>query len=392
MADAGSWWEWVMGVLVIIWDALSQRIASVTLPPRIPITPLSHLTCVITSCGPGVALETAKHLAESGAHVIFAVADTDAARELIASWEGEHVDNITPLNCEVVEMDCLSLDSVRKFAVNWEARGLPLNVLINIGATSCMDGSQRVSKDGFEHYMQVNHLAPALLTLLLLPSLLRGSPSRVVMVNSVVHHIGHLDSEDLNLSGNKKRYKKLTSYANSKLAQLLFSNLLQRRLPREAGVEIICVHPGQISTEVAKGTRGILRFAQKLPLYLLSPVEGSRSVLFCATDQQVQDYARALRGLSYPLAPYFGSDCKPCSVARQVHDMDKAQLVWHETLRLVGMPVESIEAAVSESDPPDVAGDSQYMDSFPAASNGEDFEFLLENGDDVNDFFNGTDN
>jgi hypothetical protein len=178
----------------------------------------------------------------------------------------------------------------------------------------------------------------------------------------------------------------------------------------------------------ATGAGGLLRFAQKLPFYLLSPVEGNanhtyhcsqfqnvlyrveftyfmvvsvvlcetyvagaRSVLFCATDQQVQDYARALRGVSYPLAPYLGSDCKPCSVAREVHDMDKAQLVWQETLRLVGMSVECVEVAVSESDPPDVAGDLKYMDSIPAVGNGEDFEFLLENGDDADDLFNNGD-
>ena len=115
-------------------------------------------------------------------------------------------------------------------------------------------------------------------------------------------------------------------------------------------------------------------------------------MLFCAADQQVQDYARALRGISYPLAPYFGSDCKPCSVARQVHDMHKAQLVWQETLRLVGMAEECVDAAVNESDPPDVAGDLKYMDSFPVVGDGEDFEYLLENGDDVDDLFNGDDN
>jgi hypothetical protein len=71
--------------------------------------------------------------------------------------------------------------------------------------------------------------------------------------------------------------------------------------------------------------------------------------------------------------------------------MDKAQLVWQETLRLVGMSVECVEVAVSESDPPDVAGDLKYMDSFPAVGNGEDFEFLLENGDDADDLFNNGD-
>lgn len=123
-------------------------------------------------------------------------------------------------------------------------------------------------------------------------------------------------------------------------------------------------------------------------------VPGSRSVLFCAIDKQVQDYARALRGLKYPLAPYFGSDCKPCSVARQVHDMDKAHLVWQETLRLLSLPMGCVEAAVTEGHPTeDVAGDDKYVDSFPAIGDGEDLDFLLENGnDDVDDFFADDDN
>lgn len=127
---------------------------------------------------------------------------------------------------------------------------------------------------------------------------------------------------------------------------------------------------------------------------------GARSVLFCAKDKQVQDYARALRGLNYPLAPYFGSDCKPCSVARQVHDMDKAHLVWQETLRLLDLPVECVEVAVTEfgdrTDTVTAQGDDRpYVDSFPALGNGEDnLDFLLENGndDDVDDFFADNDN
>ncbi|XP_024361346.1 dehydrogenase/reductase SDR family member FEY isoform X2 [Physcomitrium patens] len=384
-----GWWEWIMGLFVIVWDSLCQRISSVTLQPGLPTLSLSHLTCIITSCSPGIALETARHLAKSGAHVVFAVADVDAVRELIARWEDESTGYTNPpLNCEVMKMDCLVLDSVRKFSVDWEARKLPLNVLINISSSSYMDDTKNLSRDGYEHHMQVNHLAPALLSLLMLPSLLRGSPSRVVMVNSVVHHIGHLDADDLNLSGNKKRWNTLTAHANSKLAQLLFSNLLQRRLPKETGIDIICMHPGQVVNETATGWRGII---QKIQFNLFSPLEGARSLLFCVTDKQVQDYARALRSISYPLAPYFGSDCRPCAVARQVHDMHKANLVWQETLRLVGIPVEVVEEAVNESDPVDVTGDVKYMDVFPEVSNDEGLDFLLGSSNDNDDSFGGLD-
>ncbi|XP_073386417.1 dehydrogenase/reductase SDR family member FEY isoform X4 [Physcomitrium patens] len=353
-----GWWEWIMGLFVIVWDSLCQRISSVTLQPGLPTLSLSHLTCIITSCSPGIALETARHLAKSGAHVVFAVADVDAVRELIARWEDESTGYTNPpLNCEVMKMDCLVLDSVRKFSVDWEARKLPLNVLINISSSSYMDDTKNLSRDGYEHHMQV-------------------------------HHIGHLDADDLNLSGNKKRWNTLTAHANSKLAQLLFSNLLQRRLPKETGIDIICMHPGQVVNETATGWRGII---QKIQFNLFSPLEGARSLLFCVTDKQVQDYARALRSISYPLAPYFGSDCRPCAVARQVHDMHKANLVWQETLRLVGIPVEVVEEAVNESDPVDVTGDVKYMDVFPEVSNDEGLDFLLGSSNDNDDSFGGLD-
>jgi len=97
-----------------------------------------------------------------------------------------------------MELDCLSFDSVRKFGERWEARKLALNVLINNAGIFAMNVPKKYSNDGCETHMQVNHLAPALLTVLLLPSLLRGAPSRVVMVNSIMHHLGDLDPTDLN--------------------------------------------------------------------------------------------------------------------------------------------------------------------------------------------------
>jgi NAD(P)-dependent dehydrogenase (short-subunit alcohol dehydrogenase family) len=86
-------------------------------------------------------------------------------------------------------------------------------------------GAQKLSKDGLEQHMQVNHLASALLTILLLPSLLRGSPSRVVVVNSMMHHLGFVDPEDL--QGGKRRYNSTSGYSDSKLAQVRLLQVLE---------------------------------------------------------------------------------------------------------------------------------------------------------------------
>lgn len=111
----------------------------------------------------------------------------------------------------------------------------------------------------------------------------------------------------------------------------------------------------------------------------------------CAVLCKRQNSARLctwITRLKYPLAPYFGSDCKPCSVARQVHDEDKAHLVWQETLKLLDIPVECVEVAAAEADPADdPVKDDRYVETFPEVSNGEDLNFLLENGDDADDEF-----
>jgi NAD(P)-dependent dehydrogenase (short-subunit alcohol dehydrogenase family) len=119
-----------------------------------------------------------------------------------------------------MELDLLSLDSVVKFADAWNARMAPLHVLINNAGIFSIGEPQRFSKDGYEEHMQVNHLAPALLAVLLLPSLLRGSPSRIVNVNSVMHTVGFVDAEDMNLTSGKRKFTSLMGYSNSKLAQV----------------------------------------------------------------------------------------------------------------------------------------------------------------------------
>jgi hypothetical protein len=112
-------------------------------------------------------------------------------------------------------------------------------------------------------------------------------------------------------------------------------------------------------------------------------VTGARSVLFCAADKKVQEYARALRGLGYPLVPYFGSDCKPASVAHQAHDMEKAQLVWQQTLKLVDLPLDCIELVLSENDPVEVIENFKVIDSYPEDENEGALDFLMNDEDDT---------
>ncbi|KAF5934324.1 hypothetical protein HYC85_030495 [Camellia sinensis] len=211
--------EWVRGWLYLAYEMLFQRIMASHLQNPMPLPPLHDLTCIITGSTSGIGLQIARQLAESGAHVVMAVRNTKAAHELIRKWQEEWSGMGLPLNIEVMELDLLSLDSVVKFAEAWNARSGLLHVLINNAGIFSIGEPQKFSKDGYEEHMQVNHLAPALLSVLLLPSLIRGSPSRIINVNSIMHYVGFVDTEDMNVVSGKRKYTSLVGYSSSKLAQ-----------------------------------------------------------------------------------------------------------------------------------------------------------------------------
>ncbi|CAA3008604.1 Hypothetical predicted protein [Olea europaea subsp. europaea] len=245
-----GWMEWLRGWMYIIYEMLFQRISASHLQNPMPLPPINDLTCIVTGSTSGIGKEIARQLAESGAHIIMAVRNPKAANDLIKKWQEEWSGRGLPLNIEVMELDLLSLDSVVRFAEAWNARTGPLHVLINNAGIFSIGEPQKFSKDGNEEHMQVNHLAPALLSILLLPSLVRGSPSRIINVNSVMHYVGFVDTEDMNVVSGKRKYTSLVGYTSSKLAQVMFSSVLHKRLPAEAGISVVCVSPGIVQTNV----------------------------------------------------------------------------------------------------------------------------------------------
>ncbi|KAL0659882.1 hypothetical protein Bca4012_080467 [Brassica carinata] len=212
--------EWMRGWSSVFGEILFQRITASHLHNPLPLPPVNDLTCVVTGSTSGIGRQTARQLAEAGAHVVMAVRNTKAAQELIQQWQNEWSGKGLPLNVEAMELDLLSLDSVARFADAWNARLGPLHVLINNAGIFAMGEAQKFSEDGYEQHMQVNHLAPALLSVLLLPSLIRGSPSRIINVNSVMHSVGFVDPDDMNVVSGRRKYSSVVGYSSSKLAQM----------------------------------------------------------------------------------------------------------------------------------------------------------------------------
>ncbi|KAL0710315.1 hypothetical protein Bca4012_017293 [Brassica carinata] len=216
--DGLGWMVWLRGWINVLQEILLQRIMASHLHNPFPLPPLHNLTCIVTGSTSGIGSETARQLAEAGAHVVMAVRNIKAAHELIQQWQnkGSSSGKRLPLNIQAMELDLLSLDSVVKFSNAWNARLVPLHVLINNAGMFCMGGAQKFSKDGYEQHLQVNHLAPALLSLLVLPSLIRASQSRIINVNSVV----------------------------------MFNNVLSKRLPLETSISVLCLSPGVVQTNI----------------------------------------------------------------------------------------------------------------------------------------------
>jgi NAD(P)-dependent dehydrogenase (short-subunit alcohol dehydrogenase family) len=197
-------------------------------------------TVVVTGANSGIGLVAARELARAGARVVLAV--RDAAK-------GEHAAATIPGEREVRSLDLADLASVRAFASAWEG---DLDVLVDNAGV--MATPERRTRDGFELQIGTNHLGHFALTVLLLPRI----TDRVVIVSSGAHRAGRIDLDDLNWE--RRRYDRWRAYGQSKLANLLFTLELQRRL-EEAGspVRALAAHPGWAATNLQHRTESLLQ-------------------------------------------------------------------------------------------------------------------------------------
>ncbi len=223
---------------------------------------MTNKTVIVTGANSGIGFATAKMLAKRGARVVLAVRDIAKGEKAASGISG-----IT----EVRKLDLASLASIRAFASDWQN---PVDLLINnAGVTS---PSLRRTADGFELQFGTNHLGPFALTNLLLPNI----TGRVVTVGSQAEQMGRIDFDDLNWE--RTLYSEFRSYANSKLANLLFTAELQRRLSAANSRVIATVaHPGLVSSNIYDEATGlVMRLMVRLAAQ--SPEWGALPVLYAA--------------------------------------------------------------------------------------------------------------
>jgi len=234
--------------------------------------------CVVTGATSGIGKATAAALAGLGATVVLVGRDrsrTEAAAAEISSVSA------SPPRAEIA--DLASLEQVRQLAGRL-AELERIDVLVN--NAGLVLGERRTTPDGFEHVFALNHLAPFLLTSLLLPKLTASAPARVVTVTSDAHSAARLDLTDPNLEHGWDSWR---SYANSKLANILFTRELARRLDG-TGVTANCAHPGVVRTGFGREARPLLRLGVTIARpFMASPERGADTIVYLASSPDVAD-------------------------------------------------------------------------------------------------------
>ncbi|XP_022361141.1 retinol dehydrogenase 12 [Enhydra lutris kenyoni] len=271
---------------------------------------------VITGGNTGIGKETAKELARRGARVYIACRDVlkgeSAASEIRADTKNSQV--------LVRKLDLSDTKSIRAFAEGFLAEEKQLHILINNAGVMMCPYSK--TADGFETHLGVNHLGHFLLTHLLLERLKASTPARVVNLSSVVHHAGKIHFHDLQ---SEKHYSRGLAYCHSKLANVLFTRELARRL-QGTGVTTYAVHPGIVSSELVRHSFLLCLLWRLFSPFIKSPWEGAQTSLHCALAEGLE-----------PLSGKYFSDCKKAWVSPKSRDNKTAERLWNVSCELLGI-------------------------------------------------------
>ncbi|MGN7411545.1 SDR family oxidoreductase [Paenibacillus sp. SAF-068] len=242
---------------------------------------MSIQTAIVTGANSGMGLATTIELARQGYRVIMACRSEKRGEKALQ----EAVRQSGSSAIELMLCDLGSLESIRQFARSFHEHHDHLDVLVNNAGVVMV--KRKETSDGFEQSIGINHLGHFLLTLLLIEPLKAATQGRVVNVSSGAYKAGKIHFEDPHLH---KGYNPIKSYAQSKLANVLFTRALARKLSGTS-VTVNCLHPGAVGTSIGVdrntgfGTR-IMAFVGKLPFFL-SPEEGARTAVYLATSPEV---------------------------------------------------------------------------------------------------------
>ncbi|PVZ99710.1 hypothetical protein BB558_004256 [Smittium angustum] len=270
---------------------------------------------IVTGANSGIGYETTKALLLTGHHVVLACRNETLANEAIADLEKE-----TGLKtCEFIHLDLSSISSCRKFAAEFKQKHNKLHLLINnAGIMAC---PYMTTKDGIEMQFGTNHVGHFVITTELLDTIKASAPARIINVSSLGHIIGDFNKEKIL---EKSKYGEMGNYGNSKLANIMFTICLAKKL-EGTGVTANALHPGPISTNITRNVTGSSSILKSIISGLfISPIVGSLTTLRLALSDSVE-------GIT---GKYFSRELETITIS-QATDPEKCNELWEFTEELI---------------------------------------------------------
>lgn len=275
---------------------------------------MTRKVCLVTGATSGIGEATARALATLGAQVLVHGRSNEKCGRIVHEIKTDTGNN----SVEPICADFASLADVRALATKVRTRVSRLDVLVNNAGGTVP--KRTLTRDGLEYTFAVNHLAPYLLTRLLLETLTASAPARIVTVSSTMHRMATIDFDDLQ---SERRFGPMRAYGRSKLANILFTRSLASRLAG-SGVTANALHPGGVRTGLSGSGPGFL--SRLMGRFMLSPEQGARTSLYLATAADVAEVS----GL------YFVR-CAPAKTSRDALDDDAAERLWQISAELTGL-------------------------------------------------------
>jgi retinol dehydrogenase-12 len=276
-------------------------------------------TCMVTGASSGIGKAAAIELARRGAELILVCRDATRGKKAAA----EITDRTANARADIMLADLSSQAQIRRLARQFLESGRPLHVLLNNAGLMLSERAESV--DGIEMTFAVNHVAYFLLTTLLLDRLQESAPARVVNVASDAHRFayGRLNFDDLHA---RRRYAGMRVYGQSKLANILFTRELARRLAGTS-VTVNCLHPGTVATRFGQNNRGIMRWGTRLIApFVRTPEKGAETAVYLCVAPAVATISGAY---------FFDKREKRPSPAAE--NDDDARRLWEVSAQLTGL-------------------------------------------------------
>lgn len=280
---------------------------------------MQNKVVLITGGNAGIGLETARALAKKGATVVIVSRDATKGQQAVEDIkQTTNNDKVSFMQC-----DLGSQKQIHQLVADFKTKQDRLDVLVN--NAGAFFSAYAETEDGIERQFAINHLGPFLLTNLLLDTIKASAPARIVNVASRAHYRGFINFNDLNYKKNYDGF--ILAYSQSKLANVLFTNELARRL-EGTGVTANSLHPGVVATDIAlKESKGIYRLGWWIwKHFMITPEEGAATSIYVASSKDVEGVT----------GKYFDKS-KEKKASDKALDKNLAARLWEISEKLTGL-------------------------------------------------------